>query len=285
MKIAFIGGDGRMVHVARRLEKRGAEVVTLALSSDAPAPVQALSELMGAGAIVLPLPVTRDGVRPTADSDLCPPPFEEIFALAGKDIPLLGGAISPSLSARASEAGVRLVDYYLDEELLQKNAYTTAEAALAMAARDLPVNLRGARFGVVGSGRIARALCELLLAVGARVGVYARNSVALGTLAARGAVPHLFEKGLPPVLDGSARAVFSTVPTPLLDDAALENLAPKTPLYDLGGGGVCREAAKKWDLPTPDCAALPGKYSPESAADDLFEALLRTLAKEGVTAE
>lgn len=272
-----------MVHVARRLEKTGVRVLSLALPSDAPAPVQTPTELSGADAILLPLPVTRDGIYPTATAGLCTPSFDEIFAFAGKDIPLFGGAIPPALSAKARNAGVRLIDYYLDEELLRKNAYTTAEGAIAMAARDLPVNVRGARFAVVGSGRIARALCELLLAVGARVDLYARNPVVLASLAVKGAEPHLFGREHPLVIDGAARAVFSTVPAPLLDEEALGELTSGTPIYDLGGGGVCRETAKMRGLPTPDCAALPGKYSPESAAADLFAALLRVLSREGVT--
>lgn len=272
-----------MVHVARRLEKMGVRVLSLALPTDAPAPVQTLTALSGADAILLPLPVTRDGIHPTAKEGLCVPAFDDIFTFAGKDIPLFGGAISPALSAKARSAGVRFVDYYLDEELLLKNAYTTAEAAAATAAKDLPVNLRGTPLAVIGSGRIARALCRLLLAVGARVDVYARNPVTLGSLAAKGALPHLFGESLPLVIDGSTRAVFSTVPAPVLDSKALSKLAPKTPVYDLGGGGVCREAAEERGLPAPDCTALPGKYSPETAADDLLGALIRTLTREGVT--
>lgn len=274
-----------MSRVARRFEGRGAEVCTLALPSDAPTPLPSPDGLAGVDAMVLPLPVTRDGIRPTAGAGCTPPDFAEIFARAGGDVPLFGGAIPPSLARAAEAAGVRLIDYYLDEALLQENAYTTAEGAVTMAARELPVNLRGACFAIVGSGRIARALCTLLLAVGARVRVYARNPVALASLAARGAEPELFSGDGRPVIFPDARAVFSTVPAPVLDGAALCELVPGTPVYDLGGGGVCRETAKMRGLPTPDCAALPGRYSPESAADALFDSLLRVMAREGVTVE
>ena len=269
-----------MAHSARLFEKNGASVRTLALAGG-PAPVSDLAALGRADLTVLPLPVTRDGVRPTGAAVEVPPTFAEIFAALGAGALMFGGAIPPSLLAEADLAGVRLVDYYRDEELLRKNAYLTAEAAVAMATLDLPVSLRGARVAVLGSGRIARALCGILHTLGARIEIYARNPVSLAVLAAHGGEPHLFSDKLPLVLDGRVRAVFATVPAPVLDGTAVAFLAANTPIYDLWGGGVCSEEAKARGFALPDCRALPGRYSPESAADALFDTLLRLWKKEG----
>lgn len=267
-----------MARCARLFEKNGVGVCSLALTG-APHPVSDLSALAGADATVLPLPITKNGGAPTGEGT---PTFDEIFRALGTGALVLGGAVPPSLFDAADRVGVRLVDYYLDEELLRENARLTAEAAVGMAMLNLPVSLRGARTAVVGSGRIARALCRILLALGARVDIYARNPVSLAVLASHGGEPHLFDGERPLVIDGRTDAVFSTVPEKILGGAALARLAPKTPLYDLGGGGVCRESAEKGGLPLPDCAALPGRYSPNSAADAIYAALLRVIAREGV---
>lgn len=266
-----------MARCARLFEKSGVGVRSLA-TAGAVHPVSDLSALFGADATVLPLPITKNGVTPTGEGA---PRFDEIFRTLGAGALILGGAIPAALFDAAAAAGVRLVDYYLDEVLLRENARLTAEAAVGMALLDLPVALRGARVAVVGSGRIARALCEILLALGARVEIYARNPVSLAVLSAHGGEPHLFGEDRPLVLDGRVRAVFSTVPARILGAEALAHLAPKTLIYDLGGGGVCRESAKNGGLILPECASLPGRYSPESAADAIYAALVRILQKEG----
>ena len=78
------------------------------------------------------------------------------------------------------------------------------------------------------------------------------------------------------------RALFSTVPAYVLDARVLTSLTPGTPVFDLGGGGVCSETAAERGLHVHDCRALPGRYSPESSADFLFAALLRILRGQGV---
>lgn len=265
-----------MARCARLFEKSGVSVRSFA-TAGAPNPAATPAALAGADATVLPLPITKNGVTPTGEGA---PRFDEIFRTLGAGALVLGGAIPPALFDAADAAGVRLVDYYLDEELLRENARLTAEAAVGMAILGLPVAVRGTRVAVVGSGRIARALCAILQALGARVEIWARNPVSLAVLSAHGGEPHLFGGERPLVLDGRVRAVFSTVPAPILDGRALAHLAPKTPIYDLGGGGVCRESAKNGGLVLPDCAALPGRYSPESAADAIYAALVRILTKE-----
>ena len=282
MTISFIGGDARAVALARRFEQKGARVRTLALPAGAPCPCRTLAEAADADAVILPLPATRDGVYPTTVDGLKAPPLASILSLCEKHTLLLGGRIGDALARAAAAAGVRLLDYYEDETLLAENAYATAEVAVGMAMRDLSVTLRGARVGVIGSGRIARALLSLLMALGARVDVYARNPVSLASLAARGADPHLFGEGTPLLLDGGLRAVFSTVPVKVLKAEALSLLRRGTPLYDLGVGGIDSDAAAHLALVTPDCRALPGRFVPESAASYLFFAIDRILSAEGV---
>lgn len=283
MTISFIGGDARTVALARRFEREGACVRTLALPTGAPCPHTTLTETMtDADAVILPLPATRDGVYPTTVNGLNAPTLASILACAGKHTRFLGGRIDNTLAEEAAAAGVRLLDYYEDEMLLSKNAYATAEVAIGMAMRDLSVTLRDARVGVIGSGRIARELFLLLTAFDARVDVYARNPISLASLAARGGDPHLFGEDTPLRLDGALRAVFSTIPAKVLTKEALSLLRRGTPVYDLGVGGIDGDAAAQLGLVTPDCRALPGRFVPESAASYLYSTIDRILRAEGV---
>lgn len=258
--------------VARLLERSGASVRSLALPEGAPHPVPDLfSAVAGTEVILLPLPATRDGVYPTAGKGETPPRLAEIFSRAEDECLVLGGLLSPALRAMAEDAGVETADYYQGERLLEKNAALTAEAAVAMAVLDLPVSLCGTAVAVVGAGRIARHLVHLLRAFSARVLVYARSPAAREAAAAWGAEALPISTGRPLSMPPGVRAVFCTAPAPLFDREAVASLSPGTPFYDLGGGAIDREAAAERGVLLPPAAGLPGRLSPESAGEYLFD--------------
>lgn len=284
MKILLIGGDARMHTVARLLELHGAAVRCLALPAGAPHPTEDLfSATQGAEAIILPLPATRDGVYPTAQAGVTVPRLSSVFSRAEDECLLLGGMLSPSLLAMAAEAGLEAADYYQSEALLEKNAALTAEAAVAMAALDLPVSLAGTTVSIIGAGRIARRLTHLLRALSANVLLYARNPAARQEAALWGATVYPITAGEVLRMPGGVRAVFCTVPAPIFDRAAVEALPCGIPFYDLGGGGIDREAASACGIPLPPSAGLPGRFSPESAGEYLFDEIRSILLeKRGV---
>ncbi|MBQ8352113.1 MAG: hypothetical protein IJY20_08765 [Clostridia bacterium] len=284
MKISLIGGDARMRTVARLLEIHGAAVRSLALPEGAPHPTEDLfSAVQGAEAIILPLPATRDGIYPTAGKGVAVPRLSDIFSRAEDECLCLGGMLSPSLLTMAEAAGVETADYYQSETLLERNAALTAEAAVAMAVLDLPVSLAGTTVSVIGAGRIARHLVHLLRAFSAHVLLYARRAEARAQAALWGAEPYPIPEGEVLCMTQEVRAVFCTVPALLFPRDAIRSLAPGTPFYDLGGGGIDREAAAEHGIPLPPSAGLPGKVSPESAGKYLFDEIRSILfEKRGV---
>ncbi len=282
MTITFLGGDARM-SAAARLFAKDVSVRSFCLPAGAPNPQDDLFRALHmTDAVILPLPVTRDGIHPTAGAEHEGkiPPFSVLFSRAADETLFLGGNVPASVAATAVEMGVSLTDYYGSERLLLKNAAATAEAALAMAITALPVVLTGTPVGVIGSGRIARALIPLLRAAGAHVYVYARSAEGRRIAEEMGAAAFPIPEGRPLCLARGLRAVFSTVPAPLFDDAALSSLAEGTPLFDLGGGAVDRAAAARRGIPLPPSGALPGKFSPESAGQFLYDEILFILQEK-----
>ncbi len=284
MNISLIGGDARMRTVARLLEMHGAAVRCLFLPEGAPHPVYDLfSAVQGAEVILLPLPATRDGVFPTAGAGLPVPRLSEILSRAEDECLLLGGMLSPALLTMAEAAGVESADYYQSERLLERNAALTAEAALAMAVLALPLSLAHATVCVIGAGRIARHLALLLRAFSARVLVYARSPGAREAAAAWGAEVRAIPPGEPLLLERGAHLVLCTVPAMLFDGTAIAAMEPGTVFYDLGGGAIDREAAAARGILLPPAAGLPGKISPESAGQYLFDEIQTILLeKRGV---
>ncbi len=267
-----------MQTVASLLDKRGAEVSTLGLPPDSPHPAGGLfSAVQGAGVVILPLPASRDGVHPTATQPV--PTLEQIFSRVDDEALVLGGALSPAVREAAARHSLTLRDYYESEQLLLGNAALTAEAAVAMAALDLPTSLQGAHTVILGGGRIAFALLVRLLALGARVTLLARREEVRARAATLGAeVAELPPVG--PVFPQGTAAVFSTVPAKICGPSSLSTLSRGCYFYDLGGGALDTREAEACGILTPSVAALPGKYSPVSAGELIFREICEILGEE-----
>jgi len=294
IRIALLGGDCRQISMARQLGAEGFSVTVWGLGSPGEAILPAVvaptwqEAIRDAVAVVLPLPVTSDGVRLR-----CPLAGEgeplRLDTLLGEmgDRLLLGGRMEEPLRAAADRLWIRWMDYYESEELQLKNALLTAEGAISVAMERLPVALHGCSAAVIGYGRIGSLLSDLLAALGASVTVYARREESL-TLARlrrhRGIRLSMGEEDPFPATDPlSYRVLFNTVPHRLLTPAVLARLPKSCLLVDLASapGGWDWKDASALGLSGVWATALPGKYASESAGIYLAETvsrLLRTVA-------
>ncbi len=155
------------------------------------------------------------------------------------------------------------VPYYRDPVYVLENAALTAEGAAELLMRRLPGAVLGAEILVVGYGRIGRLLAHKLSALGARVTVGARGSVARTEAAIRGHNTVDITN-----MTDTYDAVVNTVPAPVL-----------TGDY---GAAVCLDLASApggWadDTPVLKAPGLPGLYAPEAAADVMAEAVYRVM--------
>ncbi len=288
-KLAVLGGDLRQVYMAKSLAEMGYEVFVWGLG--------ACSEEIGrarlcssweeavsiSDAVILPLPASADGVRVH-----CPLQSEDVFlrvpALmdAMGDKLLLGGRFTEALCSIADQKGIRYFDYFDSEVLQLKNALPTAEGAIAIAMRELPVTLYGTHAVILGYGRIGSLLGERLSALGAHVTVYARR-IEQRTLAAlhSHAVRRLHCKDGAADIPQDCRVIFNTVPHRILPNDALSRLSSRCVLIDLASapGGYDHAFAASLGLRTVWGTALPGKCTPESAGIILAETLSEILSE------
>lgn len=133
----------------------------------------------------------------------------------------------------------------------------TAEGAVEIALRELPVTLHRSTCIVTGYGRIAKTLVRLLLAFGAEVRVVARKHSDLAWVQANGGVPvHIsdIDKHLK-----DAHVLFNTIPAMILGEDKLSKLGRSCLVIDLASkpGGVDFEIAKELELKTIWALSLP----------------------------
>ena len=281
-EIAMLGGDERQKYLAMRLKDRGFAVVGFG-NQVRPAAKDLASAVKNAGAVILPVPSTRDGkYLSQADREMPRIAFSELLSLLAPGTLLSGGMMPPEWCAAASARGILPIDYFSGEPVQLQNALPTVEGALRLAMQALPVTLCGTQTAVVGYGRIGSLLVEKLVALGASVGVLARSPVALAAAELHGARAQAFQKGVPPFF-ADCRVLFNTVPERVLDASFLSALPKNCVLIELASapGGFDPDLAKASGLTVIPAQGLPGRFYPETAGKILADAVCELFAANG----
>jgi dipicolinate synthase subunit A len=252
LEIAIVGGDEREREIARLAAATGATVraygfpwpeagiegVTRSHSAE--------EAVRGARYLLFPIPGLGDDGSLYAPAAPVPVvPDESLLGAATPGAHTILGAADDRLRAAAAAAGVVLHEYEHDKELMLLRGPAIVEGALAAAIGATDVTIHASEVAVVGQGTIGSLLTRTLVALGARVHVFARNPVQLAAAHAAGATPHPL-KELPHSAPRLA-ILFSTVPAPVVGRDVLQRLGPGAVVLDLAAppGGVDLETARE----------------------------------------
>ncbi|MBP3376281.1 MAG: hypothetical protein J6L83_05910 [Clostridia bacterium] len=291
----ILGGDRRQSVVAKELLALGHSVraygvgdlfldvggIELCLSYE--------KAIMGCDAVILPLPVSRDGetlnissVEKKESPKLC----EVVKNIAKcENAIVVGGLIPESMRRCALDHSVQMVDYYGSEELQRKNALPSAEGAIMIAMENTETVLEGASVLVSGYGRIGRLIAEKIKMLGAEVSVAARRDEVLCEISMSG-----YGAVRTTNIDEMSRAVqeseiiFNTVPEIIFAGKTLD-CAKDKPLYieiASSPGGIDLPRARELGYKIISAPSLPGKYAPQSAGKYIFETIRDILIKRGM---
>ena len=213
--------------------------------------------------VILPLPVTIDGITINAPYAYQPVILDEYFASLLGQKPVFGGQMD-KLPKMEIWYQVRKYDYFQREALAVENAVPSAEGALEIAMRELPVTINGCRCLVAGYGRIGKVLARMLQALGAKVTVSARKPEDLAWIRLAG-----FRSVSTAEIRDSGRydVIFNTIPAVIFDAQTLSLAAEGALVIDLASApyGVDFEAAKRLNIKTILATGLPGKVAPQTA--------------------
>lgn len=131
--VSVIGGDLRQLTLARLLKAEGYYVFLYGFDNDETIldGLQNESDLdyvLGADIIVLPVPVTFDGLAVNSPYGNEPLGVEELLDNVNQSAIVFGGQIKPNLQSAFEERGIAYRDYLKREELAVRNAIPTAFA-------------------------------------------------------------------------------------------------------------------------------------------------------------
>ena len=231
----------------------------------------------GLKAIVLPVPVSRDGefvngrTLLTLSSVLeCSSEFDMVF----------GGGIDKYMSDE-NETGPYVFDYLSDDDVAERNAIATAEGAICDAESLSDVNIDGSLCLVTGFGKCAKALAKRLVAWGADVIIMARRPKQRNDAALCGYKVMSFEDI--PIYGHVLAEVdfcFNTVPAKVVCEDILSLFGSGAVVVDIASmpGGVDFEYCKERDIPYKHSLSIPGKLSPKTSGIILADAAIKVVS-------
>ena len=282
--IAVLGGDAREVYLAGHLAGLGFSVRVFGLPAPEGAPVTVCQSpaqaLAGARAVVLPAPgINERGELYSPFLERPPVVTEAEFGLLPAGTPVFVGVARAALKNIAVRRGLLLVELFELDEVAILNSIPSAEGAVQLAMEKLPITIHGSESFVLGFGRTGATLAYLLVAMGARTTVIARNPAqrarACQLNCRAGDFPEL------PALIGKADVIFNTVPALVLPEPLLQKASPQVLIVDLASapGGVDFEAAGRLGIRAFPAPGLPGKVAPKTAGRILSRVIPRLLAE------
>jgi len=292
-KIGVLGGDRRQLALCSLFADKGFECALWGIESSSSGSLDNVVKCVdwkcavnGADAVILPLPLTTDGVRlncsnSSGSTETYIPRITEIIQSLDRKTLLFAGKIPVNLRRFASEHNIRFIDYYESEEFQIKNAVPTVEGAISIAIKELDITLADARCAVVGYGRIGRTLGVKLNALGSRTSCIARSGKDLAWASCDGCVPIKLQEYSP--LKDCFDVIFNTVPHMIFSGDLLRDMGKNTLIIDLAsqGCGVDTAEAEKYGIKTIKALSLPGKTSPFTAGKIIFESVYEVLREEG----
>ena len=162
----MIGGDLRMVHLAKMMHQDGFEITTYGLEK-----AEELQNLSGiekensleetiqkSPVIITSIPLSKDGVNVNTPYSDVKVSVKDLFCNC-KGKTLISGKIDTSWKETKE---IKCYDILENEDYQVLNAIATAEGAIQIAMEEFPKTLSGSKILVMGFGRIGKVLAKKL---------------------------------------------------------------------------------------------------------------------------
>lgn len=273
----IIGGDKRQLYCGKSAAEDGYGIYLCGFEKCTAMMGMKNSDLKttveNSDAIILPLPVSKDGTTlhaPLSDKKIL---LDELFELIG-DKPVFCG-----MKKKLPFEKERIFDYSEREEFAVANAVPTSEGAIETAMLEYDGTINGSRCLVAGYGRIGRVLSDMLHGLGADVTVSARNLKDLAFIRAKG-----FKAMETGQLSGKYDMIFNTIPYVIFDSHTLARIAANALVIDLASvpGGVDFKAAERLSVKTVHALSLPGRVAPKTSGIIIKNAVYNIIREENL---
>lgn len=281
---AIIGGDLRIIKLAKMLVKDGNKVYTYGLEKAEELKnveniifCDKLSKVVQDSEIVIgPIPFSSNGKHinsPFSDNTIS---IRELMHVINAKI-LIAGSIAPEIYDLANDEYIEIIDIMKREELAVLNTISTAEGTIEIAISNTNKIIHGSKVLILGFGRIGKVLARKMAGLSAKVTCAARKNEDLAWIKAYGhQATNINTLG-----ENLAQydMIINTVPNLILTSERLQNVNNDCLLIDLASnpGGIDKKAAKDRGLKLVWALALPGKVAPVTTAEFIKDTIYNVL--------
>lgn len=175
---------------------------------------------------------------------------------------------------------IDIYNYFDDEVLAHKNAYLTAEGAVADVINNTIVSLRYNNILVLGYGRLGNAIASLLKGNGANVYVAVNSNVEKGRAS-------LIADYVCNIQDCKKHlkhfsAIINTIPSIVITNEDMLKIDKDCYILDLasGTGGIDKNI-DKYNIKYSHFLGVPAKVAPKTSGEYFRESIYKTLATKG----
>ncbi len=267
-KFAIIGGDLRMIKLAKLLAKEKTIVYTYGLEQAQELKnkenIKICCELNEAiqdvETIIGPIPFSADGKNINTKFSQNQIPLQELMEKT-QNKKLIAGNIKQDVQELAQKNKIELIDIMNQEELAILNAISTAEGAIEIAMQNTLKTIHGSNILILGFGRIGKILAQKLERLSAKVTCAVRKQEETAWIKAYG----YKETNINSLKENLAQydIIINTVPHLILTTKNLKYVDKETVIIDLASkpGGVDEKEVEKLGLKFIWGLALPRKSS------------------------
>ncbi len=236
-------------------------------------------EIQKSEVIVLPMPLSRDGININGTiSQKGEIAIGSFYSMINENAQIITSTMPNQELFDCS----RFFDYSKCEAYLLDNAYLTAEGAVGHALCHSPKALKDSSILILGWGRIAKLLHQMISKYTDKIAVMLRNEEALKSLKNNGIAAYLFSE-IESVIQ-SYDIIMNTVPSHVIPSSALNYTKKNAYISELASkpGGYDHEYASEIGRSSYILRGLPGICAPESAGAALGKCIISYI-ENGVT--
>lgn len=283
--VLVAGGDLRQFYAAKKLsEKFRVYVLGFDNISRNTCNAELLSDISlmpeKADCLLLPLPVSDDGINLSAPFCIKKVPLLSLKPFLKKNAVVTGGRMTVQTDNIFSDTAVTS-DYTKREEFCVLNAVPTAEAAVEIAIQKSESTLYKSKILITGFGRISKALVKILSGFGTDITVAARKKSDLSWAEIYGCKAVDIKEIAKTA--NKYDLVFNTVPSMVIDEDFLKNTKHSAYIIDLASkpGGINFDYADIHGIHTVHALSLPGKFFPVTAGEIIAQTAENILIERG----
>jgi len=276
-KILILGGDERLVELAKFLRHRGYTISTFGhenLGEKNIKEYETLEEAITVNEVIIgPVPF-NNGQKINMKLSNKIALVDDLVKFLKHDKMLYLGYPDKYFIDLAERKGLIYHDYNSDENYQIYNAAITAEGAISIMLNERKISIHDSKILLLGYGRIGKILSKYLKVFNDNLYVAARKCSDITWINMNGC-KGISLNDIDSIIE-DIDLVINTIPAKVLSNSTIDKMDKYSLIIDLASkpGGLDHDYAREKGIKTIHALGLPGKTAPISAAKAILSAIL-----------